>query len=366
LPTLAVRLPAVPTPGVRAAAIHGPKMKDIGIRCVMLAVLFIGCLNSPLLAADKTQEVKFAAGQSAATIKGSLKGYDTNSYLLVAQAGQTMSIQLKPSNLACYFNVMEPNADSAVFIGSTSGFGYSGALRVSGQQRVDVYLMRSAARRNEVCSYSISFAITDGGAAAEQASQSDFADGLAGGPDYWEVAGVPAGDTLNVRSDPSTSGRVILELDNGAVLRNMGCKITGSTRWCQVQLTGDSDAVGWVAGRYLREASGDAQAAARQGSDALVPGTNFHATGAMPCTFKGDAAVNTCAFGVVREGNGVATVTVMFPFGFVRTLRFHDNMVSTHAAGDKVAYSREGDTMFVSINDDAETFVIYDVIIYGD
>lgn len=341
-------------------------MQKLVIRHAISAIAIAGCLIFPAQAADKTQEVKFGTGQASATIEGSLKGYDTNRYLLGAKAGQRMSIKLKPSNLACYFNVIEPNADSAIFIGSTSGFEYSGALRVSGQHRVEVYLMRSAARRNEICNYNISFEISDGQATGETGSQPDFADGLAGGPDYWEVAGVPAGDSLNLRSEPSANGRVILELANGAVLRNKGCRMTGSTRWCQVQLTGDADAVGWVAGRYLREASADAQATARQGSDALVPGTNFHATGEIPCTFKGNASVTTCTFGVVRKGNGNADVTMTFPDGFSRTLRFHDNMVSTDSGGDKVAYSREGDTTFVSINNDAETFVIYDVITYGD
>lgn len=258
-------------------------------RGALAVIIGGGCLLSSAHAADKIQEVEFGTGQNSATIKGNLKGYGTNSYLLGANAGQVMSVQMNPSNLACYFNVIAPNADSAVFIGSTSGNEYSGALRVSGQHRVEVYLMRSAARRNEVCNYNISFEITDGQATGETAPQPDFADGLAGGPDYWEVSGVPVGDTLNLRSEPSVNGRVMLELGNGAMLRNKGCKKTGSTRWCQVQLTGDADAVGWVAGRFLREASADA----RQGSDAIVAGTNFHATGHIPCTFKGNTAFNT-------------------------------------------------------------------------
>lgn len=333
---------------------------------VVMAALISCCLFSSTQAASQTEEVKFAAGQSSATIRGSLKGYDTNRYLLAARAGQMMSIHMSPSNLACYFNLIAPNAESAVFMGETVGSDYSGKLRVSGQYHVEVYLMRSAARRNEICNYSIRFEIVDGQAASGTTTQPDFADGLAGGPDYWEVAGVAAGDTLNLRSEPSTSGSVILKLDNGAVLRNKGCRMTGSTRWCQVQLTGDADAVGWAAGRYLREASGDAQATARQGSDAIVPGTNFHATGNIPCTFKGNASFKTCTFGVVRKGNGSADVTVTFPDGFRRMLRFHDNMVGVGAGGDKVAYSRQGDNTLVSVNNDAETFIIPDVIILGD
>ncbi len=337
----------------------------LNYRRAMTAALISCCLLSPARAADKTQEVKFGAGQNAATLKGRLKGNDTNTYLLGAKAGQTMSITFSPSNLSCYFNLLEPGADSAVFIGSTSGNEFSGSLQKSGQHRVDVYLMRNAARRNEVCSYSVTFEVTDG-PAGETTQQPDFADGLAGGPDYWEVAGVATGDTLNLRSEPSANGRIILELDNGAVLRNKGCRMTGSTRWCQVQLTGDADALGWVAGRYLREASGALQDVASNGPDAKVPGTEFHATGEIDCTFKGNSAVRTCAFGVVREGNGTATVTVTFPDGFKRILKFHDQMVGTVAGGDSVSYSRQSDNTNVSINNDAETFVVPDAVVYGD
>jgi hypothetical protein len=56
----------------------------------------------------RTETVRFKAGQSGTSIKGRIVGYGSVSYLLGAEAGQTMSITLKPANLATYFNVYEP------------------------------------------------------------------------------------------------------------------------------------------------------------------------------------------------------------------------------------------------------------------
>jgi uncharacterized protein YraI len=83
----------------------------------------------------------------------------------------------------------------------------------------------------------------------------DYADGLAGGPDFWEVTGLAPGDTLNLRIGPSTGDRVVGELDAGDVVRNFGCGRVSGQRWCQVAGPGDPGSEGWVAGRYLRESS---------------------------------------------------------------------------------------------------------------
>lgn len=74
-----------------------------------------------------------------------------------------------------------------------------------------------------------------------------------GGPDFYVVRGLPAGDTLNVRTKPSTSGQVIAQLSQGAKVRNLGCQTSGQTRWCRIETTGGVKLTGWVNGRYLRE-----------------------------------------------------------------------------------------------------------------
>ena len=74
-----------------------------------------------------------------------------------------------------------------------------------------------------------------------------------GGPDFYVVSGLAAGDTLNVRSKASTSGTVIARLAQGAKVRNLGCEKVGKTRWCKIRTTGGVEVTGWVNGRYLRE-----------------------------------------------------------------------------------------------------------------
>jgi hypothetical protein len=46
-----------------------------------------------------------------------------------------------------------------MFIGSTSGNQYEGVLPASGDYKVRVYLMRSAARRDEVANYRLEMII---------------------------------------------------------------------------------------------------------------------------------------------------------------------------------------------------------------
>ena len=74
-----------------------------------------------------------------------------------------------------------------------------------------------------------------------------------GGPDFYVVAGLVAGDTLNIRSTASTQSNIIARLNKGAKVRNLGCRQSGQTRWCKIRSTGGVDVTGWVNGRYLRE-----------------------------------------------------------------------------------------------------------------
>jgi hypothetical protein len=83
-----------------------------------------------------------------------------------------------------------------------------------------------------------------------------YADGLTGGPDYWEVTGVGTGDTLNLREKPSPHAQKIAQFANGTILRNLGCKNTRGQRWCRVEGLQHSSLRGWVNGHYLRESAG--------------------------------------------------------------------------------------------------------------
>lgn len=120
------------------------------------------------IAGDKKEEVHFKKGSTSATLSGSINGDNGVIYKLKANAGQVMSILFAPKNASCYFNLIPPGTDEAIHIGSTSGNEFAGTLGVGGEYKTQIYLMRSAARRNETCDYSITFdiAATTGAAPA--------------------------------------------------------------------------------------------------------------------------------------------------------------------------------------------------------
>lgn len=228
----------------------------------ILAALFLFSMAAApaVLAQDTTTvDVRFPRGQSGTTISDSIAGYETVNYRLGVSAGQQMSVQLDTDNASNYFNITAPGASEALFNGSISGNSTTFSIPSSGNYTISVYLMRNAARRNEVANYDLTLYV-EGAAASTPAPrpvQNDFADGLAGGPDFWQIHGLAAGDTLNVRSGPSTGNGVVGRLVEGDIVRNLGCQMDGQTRWCQVET--NRGLSGWVAGRYLHESTAQTQ-----------------------------------------------------------------------------------------------------------
>jgi hypothetical protein len=140
----------------------------------------------------EARPVKFAKGASSATIKGSIKGDKIIDYKLGARAGQTMSVTLKASNASTYFNVLPPGSnDVAVFVGSTSGNQWTGRLEADGEYTVRVYLMRSAARRNEASSYTLAVGIAGEAAAKVPLGTAPASDAKVKGTPYHATGQVP-------------------------------------------------------------------------------------------------------------------------------------------------------------------------------
>jgi hypothetical protein len=118
----------------------------------------------------RTERVHFKPGASSATIKGKIKGYETVDYVLEASKGQQMNVSMATNNGANYFNILAPGENEvAMFIGSTSGNQFEGTLPESGDYKIRVYMMRSAARRGEVANYRLEMIVTG---AAEKAATS--------------------------------------------------------------------------------------------------------------------------------------------------------------------------------------------------
>jgi hypothetical protein len=163
--------------------------------------------------AQSSQDIRFPRGASSTTIDGSIRGDRGINYRIGVSAGQRMSVQLDTDNASNTFNVTAPGASEALFIGSTCGNSTSFTVPSSGTYTISVYLMRNAARRGEAANYELTVSVESARATRPttlpaQPVAPNYADGLDGGPDFWQVQGVAGGDTLNLRAGPSTSNSV--------------------------------------------------------------------------------------------------------------------------------------------------------------
>lgn len=308
-------------------------------------------LSLPAIAQDAREErVSFQPGRSGADIRGSIRGYEIVDYLIDARAGQTIEISLKTSNLSSYFNLLQGSDPTAIYVGSTEGNDYTGVLPDDADYRIRVYLMRNAARRDETADYTLSVAITGGKATSPSP---DYADGLAGGPDFWQVRGVPAGDTLNVRSGAGTSNRVVGALANGDRVRNLGCEMAGTARWCRIEAASGQALTGWVSGRYLVEAGAEPN-----------NGINSQATGQIPCSPLAGQPTTNCAFRVTRGGNGNAAVWIELPAGGERYIEFVDGRPEITDAGMQISFEKISDLYLIRI-DGSERYEIPEAVVYG-
>ncbi len=234
-------------------------------------------LTAPMgFAADdiRTERVHFKKGSNSAVIEASIKGYETVDYVLGAHSGQYMNVSLATKHGATYFNILAPGENEvAMFNGSVSQNQYEGTLAASGDYKVRVYMMRSAARRNEVAHYRLEMVI-DG-------------------------AGQPAAHT------PS--------------------------------------------------------------HDATVSGTDFHATGQIPCSMGKGQPTGSCAFGVKRKGNGNAMVTVTKINGGQRVIIFEKGSAigydQSQADSGGFKAKKEGDLNIIHIGE--ERYEIPDAVVLG-
>lgn len=107
---------------------------------------------------SRTETLQFAKGATGTSVTSTITGYNSVNYKVTASAGQHMVVKLSTNHLATYFNVFAPGTgpgDAAIFIGSTRGNEFSATLQQSGTYTIQVYMMRSAARRNESAEFKL-------------------------------------------------------------------------------------------------------------------------------------------------------------------------------------------------------------------
>jgi hypothetical protein len=139
-----------------------------------LVAIAIYTLASPAGAQSvHVQRVQFARSATSSAIQGDVRGDAIMDYAVTARAGQTLSVALRTNNSSNYFNVTAPQAQEAMFVGSSGGLNFSGVLPTSGDYVVRVYLMRNAARRNETAAYTLTISVNAQPAAASAARRRD-------------------------------------------------------------------------------------------------------------------------------------------------------------------------------------------------
>lgn len=291
----------------------------------------------------RTETVAAAAATSGTVFKGTLKGDDSVDYALAGEAGQTLSVDLSATNASLYFNILPQGSEEALFIGSTSGNVADIPLPAAGTYVVRVYLMRNAARRDEVAEYALGIGLAG----------ADFADGLAGGPDWWAVSGISEG-ALNIRSGPDTRYEVVGKAQNGEVLQNRGCRMTGPMRWCNIRVDG-SGVQGWVDGEYLVETGAPREPEVTAGGP-VGNGVPFDATGDINCATVAGEAMRTCPFGVVRDGPGNAGVWIALGGGQERQILFEGGVPVSANADLPLSFDKTGDQFIICVGDERYAF----------
>lgn len=238
---------------------------------MFLITLTISLLTSNLFAQNiKKEQVHFDKGTTSKTIESSITGDETVDYVLNVRKGQAINVSMATDNTANYFNIMEPNEEYvAIFNGSINDNMYEGILNKSGNYTIRVYLMRSAARRNEKANYRLEMIIS-----------------------------------------PLT----------------------------------------------------------KPSHDTKVAGTNYHATGKIRCQMGEGQSAGNCDFGVVREGNGTAQVTITKPDGSTRSIYFENGKAigydKSQADRGEFKASKEGYDLYI-IHIGNERYEIPDAVISG-
>ena len=126
---------------------------------LVFAALLAATIGSSASAENRQERVRFARGATSAVVRGEVRGYDYVDYLVGARAGQHLTADLTRISGPAYFLVRAPGSDENLFDGSTSGDHFETVLSAGGDYRLRVFLMRSAARRNERSAYRLRVAI---------------------------------------------------------------------------------------------------------------------------------------------------------------------------------------------------------------
>ena len=120
-----------------------------------LALLLASLAGAATAAAPAPQDIRFPTGTHSVDLRGSVQGDAARSYRLPASTGQKLRVELQAGHGAQYFNIVSPGSNEAMFRGDIGGLRAEVLLPADGVYLIQTYLMRSAARRNELSRYTL-------------------------------------------------------------------------------------------------------------------------------------------------------------------------------------------------------------------
>ena len=130
------------------------KFTRISFLTIFAFAFFVFAQNA---AAQTKKTVRFAPGAASATVRGRVSGYAYTDYLVKANGGQTVTVELDGKPIAPVFSIFQPNGDNLENAAQSNDF--SGALPVSGVYVVRVSLMRAYARRKQSTNFTLKITV---------------------------------------------------------------------------------------------------------------------------------------------------------------------------------------------------------------
>lgn len=124
----------------------------------MMKVTFIVLatfISSLLFSQVVTKKILFPKGKTGTVVKGVVKGEQTIEHTIVLNTNQNLSVQMKTNVNACYFNVIAPNGEFLFAGEQQDGKLFKAKVSTPGTYKIQVYNMRSIARRGTPSSYSL-------------------------------------------------------------------------------------------------------------------------------------------------------------------------------------------------------------------
>lgn len=122
------------------------------ILLLTLPFWLMGCSMNTDTPAQTTVKPQIAEAQH---FSGKITGYETVDYPFFVKKGQNLNISMATFFPHAYFNIWSPQEKEAIFRGNVQGDQFEGVAQETGEYKVQVYMMRAQARRNETASYKL-------------------------------------------------------------------------------------------------------------------------------------------------------------------------------------------------------------------